>query len=100
MWSGRFKVAHYLALLVLASVLLAGNRAVTAPVTGRQPGASFAKVITPHSPVLYPNSLAARDLNGDGFADVAVVSSDSGIAPPSVHFLLEPGPSLVIILNC
>src|ERR1700734_1171007 len=26
--------------------------------------------------------------------------SNSGTAPPFVHFLLEPGPSMMIILNC
>ena len=66
-----------LPLLVGASALLAGSRFRPAAVVGPQPTVSFAKAITSKSPVLYPNGLAAGDLNGDGFPDVAVVSFDN-----------------------
>jgi hypothetical protein len=71
------RITLIVALLILASALLAGNPAQTAAAQGPQPRVSFAKAITSHSPVLYPNGLAAGDLNGDGFADVAVVSFDN-----------------------
>jgi hypothetical protein len=81
-----------LALLAGASAVLAGDRAVTTPAASPQPCVSFAKAITSHSPVLYPNGLAAGDLNGDGFADVAVVSFDNsqtmwyGLGEGNGHF--------------
>jgi hypothetical protein len=81
-----------LTLLVCASALLAGNRAQTAAVPGLRQTVSFAKAIISHSPVMYPNSLAAGDLNGDGFADIAVVSFDNsqltwyGLGKGNGHF--------------
>jgi hypothetical protein len=61
-------------------------------VPGLHQTVSFAKAIISHSPVMYPNSLAAGDLNGDGFADIAVVSFDNsqltwyGLGKGNGHF--------------
>jgi|SRR5271156_474949 hypothetical protein len=64
------------AVAVGVSALIAGNRAQSVHMVV-PPTLSFAKAIISHSPVLYPNALAAGDLNGDGFADIAVVSFDN-----------------------
>jgi hypothetical protein len=86
------RITLIVALLILASALLAGNRAQTAAVPGLHQTVSFAKAIISHSPVMYPNSLAAGDLNGDGFADIAVVSFDNsqltwyGLGKGNGHF--------------
>jgi hypothetical protein len=64
-----------LALLVGATFVLAGNG--VAPVTPRATtSVSFAKAITLNSPVLYPKSLAAGDVNHDGIPDLAVVGDE------------------------
>src|SRR5271167_3657338 len=64
------------AVAVGVSALIAGNRAQSVHMVVPQT-LSFAKAIISPSPVLYPNALAAGDLNGDGFADIAVVSFDN-----------------------
>jgi hypothetical protein len=71
----RIALSVGLALLIVASGLLASNstRAVQA---NPQSSVSFGKAITFNSEVLFPTSLAAGDLNGDGFPDLAVVSED------------------------
>jgi hypothetical protein len=62
-----------LALVVGVTVHLAGDAVV--PVAAQGPtDVSFAKAITVQSPVLYPYSIAAGDLNHDGIPDLAVVS--------------------------
>jgi hypothetical protein len=58
-----------LALAVGTTVLLAGD--AVAPQASTE--VSFAKAITVKSPVLYPYSIAAGDLTGNGIPDVAVV---------------------------
>src|SRR6202142_1427062 len=63
------------ALLAGATVLLAGD--AVAPVALRaSTSVSFAKAITVRSPVLYPKSLAAGDLDHDGIPDLAVVGDE------------------------
>jgi hypothetical protein len=52
---------------------------------------SFAKAITFGTAVQYPNSIAAGDLNGDGFADLAVVTPDGGGADPFLTYALGNG---------
>jgi VCBS repeat protein/FG-GAP repeat protein len=63
------------ALLIIASGLLANN-STRAVLADPQTSVSFGKAITFNSEVLFPTSLAAGDLNGDGFPDLAVVSED------------------------
>src|ERR1022692_214922 len=63
-------------LVMGASVLLAGNGTVTV-VSDASTSVSFAKPIRITSPVLYPYSLAAGDLDHDGIPDLAVVSADN-----------------------
>ena len=67
-----------LALAAGATVLLAGD-AVVPPESA---AVSFRSVVTANGPVLYPYSIAAGDLNGDSFPDMAVVSeeNDQGLA--------------------
>src|SRR5579859_6553845 len=66
--------------LVGATFLLAGDAVTPRASTS----VSFAKV-TFTSPLLYPSSLAAGDLNHDGFPDLAVVSDEN--TAPLVHAL-------------
>ena len=71
------------ALLAGATVLLAGD--AVAPVALRaSTSVSFAKAITVRSPVLYPKSLAAGDLDHDGIPDLAVVGDEE---PALLHAL-------------
>jgi len=62
-----------LALLASVTLLLAGH--AVAPAATQAPGSvSFREVVTVNGPLLYPSSLAAGDLNHDGFADLALLS--------------------------
>jgi FG-GAP repeat len=62
-----------LALLVGATALLAAD--AVAPVAPRgSTSVSFATAVTITSPAIYPFSIAAGDLNHNGFPDLAVVS--------------------------
>ena len=60
--------------LVAATVLVARDVSNMVPVA--QGSVSFAKAINLVSPVLYPTSLAAGDLNGSGFPGLAVVGNE------------------------
>jgi hypothetical protein len=55
-----------LALLAGATVLLAGDAGAPGAAQGST-SVSFAKAITINSPAIYPFSIAAGDLNHDGF---------------------------------
>ena len=68
-----------LTLALGATVLLAGDAA--AP---QFTSVSFANAITLNSPVLYPTSLAAGDLNGSGFPGLALVGDED---PALLHAL-------------
>ena len=61
-----------LALVIWTTVLKAGDD-VSAHAPQGATAVSFAKAITLKSPVLYPSSIAAGDLNHDGIPDLAVV---------------------------
>jgi hypothetical protein len=67
----------------VGAVVLAGAALVFAGGKAKPNGApashsvSFAKAINLKSPLLYPYSLAAGDLNRDGLPDIAVVSIDN-----------------------
>src|ERR1700674_5786799 len=79
-----------LALLVGATILVARDGVKTAPHVA-QFSVSFAKAITIGSRVLYPTSLAAGDINGDGFPDLAVVGNEDpflshGLGKGDGHF--------------
>jgi len=65
-----------LAVLVSATLLLAGDAVAPAGAQISAP-VSFAKAITFPSPLLYPSSLAAGDLNTTVFPDLAVVSAEN-----------------------
>jgi VCBS repeat protein len=73
-----------LALVLGATVLLAGD--AVAPVTPQTSAlVSFAKAINVGSPLLYPSSLAAGDLNHSGIPGLAVVSVNNSV--PLVYAL-------------
>ena len=73
-----------LALVLGATVLLAGD--AVAPVTPQTSAlVSFAKAINAGSPLLYPSSLAAGDLNHSGIPGLAVVSVNNSV--PLVYAL-------------
>jgi len=73
-----------LALVLGATVLLAGD--AVAPVTPETSAlVSFAKAINVGSPLLYPSSLAAGDLNHSGIPGLAVVSVNNSV--PLVYAL-------------
>jgi hypothetical protein len=65
-----------LILAIGATVLLAGN-AVAPLLLQASTSVSFAKAINLSSPLLYPSSLAAGDLNHSGIPGLAVVSADN-----------------------
>lgn len=75
-----------LLLTILLSAIAAGAQ--------RSPGSSkvsFAKAIRIFTPQNYPSSLAAGDLNRDGFADLVVVSATDGGAYPYIAYALGKG---------
>jgi hypothetical protein len=79
-----------LALMVGATILVARDGVKTAPQVA-QGSVSFAKAITIGSRVLYPTSLAAGDINGDGIPDLAVVGNEDpflshGLGEGDGHF--------------
>lgn len=71
------------AILIAGLTLIAGVTVLLAASPARNSAAgppasvSFAKAITFASPVLYPSSLAAGDLNHDGVPDLAVISPEN-----------------------
>src|ERR1700674_2562102 len=79
-----------LGLLVGASILLAGDAVVPVAAQGSA-SVSFRRVVTSNGPVLYPTSLAAGDINGDGIPDLAVVGNEDpflahGLGKGDGHF--------------
>src|ERR1700674_1033455 len=79
-----------LGLLVGASILLAGDAVVPVAAQGSASG-SFRGGVTSNGPVLYPTSLAAGDINGDGIPDLAVVGNEDpflahGLGKGDGHF--------------
>ncbi len=75
-----------LTLLIWTTILEAGDEAGTHALQSAT-AVSFAKALTLKSPVLYPSSMAAGDLNHDGIPDLAVV----GVEEDSLEHALGKG---------
>jgi hypothetical protein len=82
-----------LALLVVSLVLVAAFSIAVSAGDQRPRGSkvSFAKSIRVRVPFVYANGLAAGDLNGDGFADLVVVSAQDGGNYPYIAYTLGKG---------
>jgi len=70
-------IIFILSLALVASVTALLARDGIGPVTSKgPPSVSFAKAITINSPAIYPFSIAAGDLNHDGFPDLGVMGQN------------------------
>jgi len=76
---------------LLAGSALSADSAAVKTISPAGSRVSFARAITFPTDVGYPISIAAGDLNRDGFPDLAVVSSDGGGAYPFVSYALGNG---------
>jgi hypothetical protein len=87
----RQLTAGVLCILLLVGAPLGAKDSATSRARRSRARLSFAKAITFPTAVMYPNSIAAGDLNGDGFPDIAVVTPDDGGAYPYLTYAFGKG---------